>query len=72
VGEIFEGRVKKILDFGAFVEIWPGQEGMIHISKMGKRIKKISDFLKVNDEVLVKIISIDDLGRVNLSLIKKK
>jgi len=64
VGEIFEGRVKKILDFGAFVEIWPGQEGMIHISKMGKRIKKISDFLKINDKVLVKIISIDDLEKI--------
>jgi len=71
VGEIFKGKVKRILDFGAFVEILPGQEGLIHISKMAPyRIKKVEDVLNVGDIVEVKVISIDEQGRINLSLIK--
>ncbi len=73
VGETYEGTVKRIMDFGAFVEIWPGQEGMVHISKLSnRRVNKVSDILQINDKVVVKVIEIDDLGRVNLSLISKK
>lgn len=68
VGEIFQGRVVKILDFGAFVEILPGQDGMIHISEIAPyRIAKVDDVLKVGDMVKVKIVEIDHLGRINLS-----
>lgn len=74
VGEIYEGVVKRILNFGAFVEIWPGQEGMVHISKLGtgQRVNRIEDVINLNDKVTVKVIEIDDMGRINLSLIKKK
>lgn len=69
VGEIFEGRVKRILDFGAFVEILPSQEGLIHISQLKAfRVKKVGDLLKVGDLIPVKVISIDEQGRINLSL----
>jgi len=57
------------LDFGAFVEILPGQEGLVHISQLAPwRVKKVEDVIKVGDIVPVKVISIDDLGRINLSL----
>jgi len=72
IGEVFQGRVKRILNFGAFVEILPGQEGLIHISKLGKRVKKIEDILKIGDIVSVKVISIDEQGRINLRLLKNK
>ena len=73
VGEIFQGKVKKILDFGAFVEILPGQEGLIHISELAPwRVEKVEDIVKVGDTVPVKVISIDEQGRINLSLKKAK
>ncbi len=69
VGEIFQGKVKRILDFGAFVEILPGQEGLIHISQLAPfRVEKVEDIVKVGDVVPVKVISIDEQGRINLSL----
>ncbi len=69
IGEIFEGKVKKILDFGAFVELLPGQEGMVHISQLdNKRVEKVTDVVKVGDIIPVKVIGIDDQGRINLSL----
>jgi polyribonucleotide nucleotidyltransferase len=69
VGEIFQGKVTRILDFGAFVEILPGQEGLIHISQLAPyRVKKVEDVVKVGDIVPVKVISIDEQGRINLSL----
>ena len=73
-GEFFaEGKVTRILDFGAFVEVLPGQEGMVHISEVDeKRIDKITDVLKVGDIIPVVVIKIDELGRVNLSLKKAK
>jgi polyribonucleotide nucleotidyltransferase len=72
VGEIFEGRVTKTLDFGAFVEILPGQEGMIHVSKLSsKRVEKVTDVVKTGDIVKVKVIEIDDQHRINLSLQEK-
>ncbi len=71
VGESFQGTVKKILDFGAFVEILPGQEGLIHISKLSPgRVGKVTDVVKLNDIVEVKVISIDEQGRINLLLNK--
>ncbi len=69
VGEIFQGKVKRILDFGAFVEILPGQEGLVHISKLAHhRVEKVGDIVKVGDMIPVKVMGIDDQGRINLSL----
>ena len=69
VGEIFQGKVKRILEFGAFAEILPGQEGMIHISQLAnQRVAKVTDVVKIGDVVPVKVISIDEQGRINLSL----
>lgn len=74
VGEMFEGKVKRILDFGAFVEILPGQEGLVHISKLvpGKRVNKVEDVVKVGDVIPVKVIEIDNQGRINLTSTKKE
>jgi len=70
VGEVFQGKVKRILNFGAFVEILPGQEGLIHISKLSnKRVNKVEDVVKVGDLVSAKVIEIDEQGRINLSLL---
>ena len=69
VGEVFQGKVKRILDFGAFVEIFPGQEGLVHISQLAPfRVEKVEDIVKIGDIVPVKVISIDEHGRINLSL----
>lgn len=68
VGKVYTGKVKRIMSFGAIVEILPGLEGMIHISQLDhNRVNNIEDILKVGDEVTVKVIEIDSLGRVNLS-----
>ena len=68
VGEIYTGRVTRIMDFGAFVEFAPGKEGLCHISQLdSKRTEKVSDVVSVGDEILVKITEIDDKGRINLS-----
>jgi len=72
-GEIFQGKVKRILDFGAFVEILPGQEGLVHISQLANyRVNKVEDIVKVGDIIPVKVISIDEQGRINLSLKEAK
>ena len=69
VGEIFQGKVKRILEFGAFVEILPGQEGLVHISQLAPfRVRRVEDVVKVGDIIPVKVISIDEQGRINLSL----
>ncbi len=70
VGETFQGKVKRILDFGAFIEILPGQEGLLHISKLDpqRRVRRVQDVVKLNDIIPVKVISIDDQGRIDLSL----
>jgi len=71
VGEVFEGKVCRILNFGAFVEILPGQDGMVHISKLGKdHVRRVEDVVKIGDIVSVKVISIDEQGRINLSLLE--
>jgi len=68
VGKIYKGKVKRIMNFGAFVEILPNKEGLVHISELAdKYVKSVEDVVKVGDEVLVKVIEIDELGRVNLS-----
>ncbi|OGZ19148.1 MAG: polyribonucleotide nucleotidyltransferase [Candidatus Nealsonbacteria bacterium RBG_13_38_11] len=73
VGEIFQGKVKRILDFGAFVEMLPGQEGLVHISQLADyHVNKVEDIVKVGDIVPVKVISIDEQGRINLSLKEAK
>lgn len=68
VGDIYTGRVSRIMDFGAFVEFAPGKEGLCHISQLDtKRTEKVTDAVKIGDEIIVKITEIDDKGRVNLS-----
>jgi polyribonucleotide nucleotidyltransferase len=68
VGDIFTGKVSRILDFGAMVEILPGKEGLVHISELADyRVNKVEDEVKIGDEITVKVINIDNLGRVNLS-----
>ena len=72
-GEIFQGKVKRILNFGAFVEILPGQQGLVHISQLADhRVEKVEDIIKIGDIVSVKVISIDEQGRINLSLKQAK
>ncbi|MDL2292111.1 polyribonucleotide nucleotidyltransferase [Acholeplasma sp. OttesenSCG-928-E16] len=68
VGKIYEGKVVRIIPAGAFVELWPGTDGMVHISKLAKeRVEKVEDVVNIGDQILVKCIGIDDKGRVNLS-----
>lgn len=67
-GEIYKGKVSKITNFGAFVEILPGKEGLIHISQLDtKRVEKVEDILSLGDEVMVKVTEIDNKNRINLS-----
>ena len=73
VGEIYEGTVTRILNtakgsVGAFIEILPGKEGLLHISKMAKeRVAKVEDVMNVGDKVTVKVVEIDSQDRINLS-----
>jgi polyribonucleotide nucleotidyltransferase len=68
-GEIYEGEVKRIQPFGAFIEILPGKDGMVHVSDMGKEfVKDPGDVVKIGDKVKVRVKEIDDLGRINLSM----
>jgi polyribonucleotide nucleotidyltransferase len=68
VGKIYLGTVRKIAEFGAFVELFPGTDGLIHISELSeKRVRSVSDVLKEGDEVMVKVISIDRSGKIRLS-----
>ncbi|MDI6615448.1 MAG: S1 RNA-binding domain-containing protein, partial [Syntrophaceae bacterium] len=68
IGRIYEGTVKKILDFGAFVEILPGTDGLVHISQLdNKRVEKVTDVLNEGDTVRVKVIDIDRGGKIRLS-----
>ncbi len=68
VGETYEGEVKRIMNFGAFIEVLPGKEGLLHISKMAKRrVEKVEDEMNIGDKVKVKVTEIDNQGRINLS-----
>jgi polyribonucleotide nucleotidyltransferase len=68
IGKTYIGKVRKIMEFGAFVEIFPGTDGLVHISQLDeKRVEKVSDILKEGDEVKVKVIDIDKAGKIKLS-----
>ena len=68
VGKLYLGQVKRITDFGAFVEIFPGTDGLIHISHLARtRVRNVSDVVKEGDEVLVKVIEVDKFGKIRLS-----
>lgn len=68
VGKIYDGTVKSIKDFGAFVEILPNKEGLLHISEIdNKRVAKVGDVLKVGEVIQVKLLGIDEMGKLRLS-----
>ncbi len=68
VGKVYKGKVVKLMDFGAFVEILPGQDGLVHISEIAnKRVEKVEDVLKQGDEIEVKVLAIDNAGKIKLS-----
>ncbi|MBM3255322.1 MAG: S1 RNA-binding domain-containing protein, partial [Candidatus Omnitrophica bacterium] len=65
---IYIGKVKRIMPFGAFCEIAPGKEGLVHVSELAKSfVKEVESVVKLGDEIKVKVIGIDELGRINLS-----
>jgi len=69
VGEIYEGKVTRVVDFGAFVEIMPGTEGLLHISQIAQeRVEKVSDYVKEGDMIKVKVLDVDQRGRIKLSM----
>lgn len=69
VGTIFNGTITRLMNFGAFCELFPGKEGLIHVSELaGKFVKNVEDAVKVGDKVKVKLIKVDDMGRLNLSI----
>jgi polyribonucleotide nucleotidyltransferase len=68
IGKIYKGKVQKIVDFGAFVEILPGTDGLVHISELeDRRVEKVSDVLQEGDEVMVKVLNVDQRGKIRLS-----
>ena len=68
VGQVYKGKVKKIIDFGAFVEILPGTDGLVHISELEhRRVKTVTEVLKEGDEVMVKVLDVDRQGKIRLS-----
>ena len=70
VGTVYEGEVKRIMDFGAFIEILPGKEGLCHISKLAsERVNKVEDVVKEGQKVKVRLVEIDRMGRLNLSIV---
>ena len=69
VGEVYKGKVVRLMAFGAFVELLPGKDGLVHISELTEgRVDKVEDVVKVDDEVTVRVIDIDNLGRINLTM----
>ena len=67
-GKIYSGKVVKVEDFGCFVELWPGCEGLVHVSQLAtERVEKPSDVVKEGDEIIVKAMGYDKKGRLNLS-----
>jgi polyribonucleotide nucleotidyltransferase len=68
IGQIYMGTVRKIMDFGAFVEIFPGTDGLLHISQISeKRVNKVSDEVQEGDQIVVKVLEVDRNGRIKLS-----
>lgn len=71
LGEEFEGKVVKVMEFGAFIELFPGQDGLLHISELGeKRVERVEDVIRQGDMVHVKVKRIDDNGKISLSMVK--
>ena len=69
VGKVYDGKVTRIMNFGAFVDIGGGREGLLHISKISnKRVEKVEDVLAVGDEIKVKVYEIDNQDRINLTM----
>ena len=69
IGKIYKGRVRKVVDFGAFVEIFPGTDGLVHISQLSdKRVRRVEDVLNEGDEVMVKVLDVDRSGKIRLSV----
>lgn len=72
MGDIYEGEVVRIMQFGAFVQVSPNKDGLIHISKLAKdRVEKVEDVVNIGDRVAVKVLEIDKMGRINLKLEEK-
>ena len=68
-GQVLTGTVVRIMNFGAFVELSPNKDGMVHISKLSdKRVAKVEDVVNIGDQVTVKVMEIDKMGRINLSM----
>lgn len=68
IGKVYLGQVVKTTDFGAFVQILPGTEGLVHISELSdKRVRKVEDVVREGDEILVKVLNIDSQGKIKLS-----
>jgi len=69
VGRIYHGKVRKIVDFGAFVEIFPGTDGLLHISQLSnERVRRVEDVVHEGDEIMVKVLDVDRSGKIRLSL----
>jgi polyribonucleotide nucleotidyltransferase len=69
VGRIYRGTVRKIVDFGAFVEIFPGTDGLLHISQLSnERVRRVEDVLHEGDEINVKVLDVDRSGKIRLSM----
>ena len=69
VGDIYEGRVARLMEFGAFVTVLPGKDGLVHISQISnERVEKVEDVLKEGDVVRVKVLEVDRQGRIRLSM----
>src|SRR5580692_10077527 len=69
VGRIYKGKVRKIVEFGAFVEIMPGTDGLLHISQLSKeRVRRVEDVVHEGDEISVKVLDVDRSGKIRLSL----
>ena len=69
IGKLYKGKVTRIENFGAFVEILPNKNGLVHVSELSNTfVKNVSDAVKIGDQVIAKIVEIDNLGRVNLSI----
>jgi len=69
IGKIYKGKVRKVVDFGAFVEILPGTDGLVHISQLAReRVRRVEDVLQEGDEVMVKVLDVDRSGKIRLSV----
>ncbi len=69
IDKTYDGKVVKIMDFGAFVEILPGKQGLVHVSQIAQeRVENVSDYLSVDQDIKVKVVDIDRQGRIRLSM----